>query len=479
MQPLSAAIRQDLALRLGPETEALRDYERLRSAYLAGFPLSARDLDRLRELYDQSGRLDYLAALADARGRQPRPAPPPAASPRAQAVLSQIDAYLATNQVDRASHLLELARNELGPPVYDESRARVDLALVKELLHAETTDEPVAADLRDALRRDLSREAYEPLLASLRRLGPSPIPSPTVAYMFGRAWAGLGRHDVAAQLYDLAYQATEKPHFAVLALDAIAAASLQDARRRIDRLEGSPDAPSAVLLRAACWLHHAALQEADPSERDHLFARVVALVERSRTDDSVLPSIVAAADLAAAYSCEHLGKDAAALDHFNRAVQIYPHDVTFVARGLTRMQRGDRPGALGDFRRAIGEGCSLVHPFVFLAHDALDHQSWRRARELAKQGLWREPSPTVRAQLLEWMAIAEANLDGDVDDVLALFDRAIASDPFAPTISRNRDAFVAWKNDRASPTWDAKEPDPAAFREALEAATPRNVLLAA
>lgn len=108
-----------------------------------------------------------------------------------------------------------------------------------------------------------------------------------------------------------------------------------------------------------------------------------------------------------------------------------------VARGLVRLDAGRQGHAYEDLEEAVRIGARTVWPYFLLSHRALVSSDFRAAAALASQGARLATRGSIRARLLEWWAIALAELDHPSVNILAAFDAAEAEDPFDSIIQAN------------------------------------------
>lgn len=278
-----------------------------------------------------------------------------------------------------------------------------------------------------------------------------------LAYVIGRCWERLGFLLGAVCFYDFAYEQQGKPVYAVSALEALVRANqIQEAVARVERIEGRLIVDGTLLLEAASILHRA-VTRFDAEHHPELYERVVRMVEVAWIDPTALPSMRASGLLAAGFSYEHLGRSADALRAFERAVAIYPKEAPLVAHGLALLKTNRRQ-AVALFTMAAKQRTQFDWPYLYAAQSALEEQRFAEVEQFCEGGLSLTERPDLRGRFYEWSGIAAANLGRPSEEVMELFDRALAELPFDPTIRRNADAFAAFSGNRS---WKVEPPDDA------------------
>jgi hypothetical protein len=116
--------------------------------------------------------------------------------------------------------------------------------------------------------------------------------------------------------------------------------------------------------------------------------------------------------------------------------------MVLTARGLL-LTRWDPQGAILDFTRAVDRGTELAAPHLHLAHDALVRRDYVRCLELCIRilSLPQKPHPRLLATALQWLAIAQFELDGPPDVVRQNFATALDLDPLNEQIRLNFERF--------------------------------------
>jgi tetratricopeptide (TPR) repeat protein len=123
----------------------------------------------------------------------------------------------------------------------------------------------------------------------------------------------------------------------------------------------------------------------------------------------------------------------------NRAVEFNSSSSgAWIARGIVTYPSGK---AVRDFLQAVKLEEKEYTPYYFLAHWSIHNNDFAETAGWCEQALNHNPSPRIRAQLLEMLAIARFNLDVDPKEVEALFEQAQELDPESRRIKYNRTVF--------------------------------------
>jgi hypothetical protein len=136
-------------------------------------------------------------------------------------------------------------------------------------------------------------------------------------------------------------------------------------------------------------------------------------------------------------SYEALGDAPAAQRSFDRAIAIEPsNDAVRTARGLLNYG-GDSASAVADFQIAVASHTPLVWPYYYLAHYFLTQANYRNCLAMCRQSQLRTDRADIRADLLEWSAIARHESGAPRQDVECLFTSARTLAPFNARITEN------------------------------------------
>lgn len=292
-------------------------------------------------------------------------------------------------------------------------------------------------------RREYEKGDWLSLLTSLRLLSDR-FPRQVIAYMRGRGWRELGRPEPALWFLELAHQLEPSdPHYELLALDAMFRSSRRhDAIARAETLLEAPGSRPHVVFGAAKVVSEVApLLPEDQAKKLYMLITksVRAAFERIAQDQAidVVPSLLLAARLNLAIAYERLGDPTMALEEYDRAVAAFPgRDEIVIARAMFLLgadpDRGRRE--LGDL---VQRNTSSAYPYFFLAYEALQEERFDRCIELCARVLQNTTQTLMRAQALEWTAIAIYERGGNLEAVKELFSEAIHLSPLNENFLKN------------------------------------------
>ncbi|HEX8199967.1 MAG TPA: tetratricopeptide repeat protein, partial [Isosphaeraceae bacterium] len=151
---------------------------------------------------------------------------------------------------------------------------------------------------------------------------------------------------------------------------------------------------------------------------------------------------------------EILGAEDQALLAYEKVIQLNPrNDAALVGRGLLRYT-SDPEAAASDFTKAVATNTPLAWPYFYLAHRSLQIGDYRGTLDRCVQALKRANLSTVKADLFEWMAIAQSYLGVAPDSIRANFETALELAPSNERIRRNYKRFVAKLEQAMTPDWE-------------------------
>lgn len=104
---------------------------------------------------------------------------------------------------------------------------------------------------------------------------------------------------------------------------------------------------------------------------------------------------------------------------------------------------GVNPEAIADLELAVKLGSQTVWPYFFLAHHYLGSDRFDDCRKFCERALDLPASNAMRSELLDWLAIAEAQLDFPIERVRRLFEDAIRLDLHNERAKKNFATFKA------------------------------------
>lgn len=338
--------------------------------------------------------------------------------------------------------------DELSEDLYvlEEKRRVVPLA-------AGETVERVYEQMQAAFK---SRE-YRRALALMRKLPSLEAP---IYYAMARCWESLELPRAAVCFYDFANEVEPKSSYEILALMALVrAGSIDEAAVRARAIGARPEASSNLLLEAAAVLYRAAALR-EGAERRSMYESVTRLVEDAWDHPTALASVRVMGLIVAGFSYEHLGSMERALQSFDRAVAASPRaDGPLLARGL-HLLPVDRARALRDFSRAAELRTTQGWAYLYAAHHALETGRFSEAERFCEAGLSLTRRAELRGRLLEWWAIAAAQLGRSPGEITHVFEQAMAELPLDLILRRNFRRYQAsMEAERVLPpgTWEMAE----------------------
>jgi tetratricopeptide (TPR) repeat protein len=360
--------------------------------------------------------------------------------PRYEALLVQLHGEMRAGRGE--AQPAENLRSEMATLWYDlgdeEAKLFDELSEDLYLVEGERAIVPLAeGETVDAVWLELAKafksEENQRALALSRKL---PFVDARTAYAIGRCWERIGFSRAAVCFYDFANELESKAAYEVSALEALVrAGALDEAAERAQAIEKRPIVSGTLLLEVASVLHRTA-GRVEKSQRQSTFQRVVQMVETAWDDRSALASVRAMGLVVAGFSYQSLGKPELALRSFERAVAVHASEGPLLSRGLALLHT-DRSRALRDFTAAVKLGTSLDWPYLYAAQHALEAGRFAEAERFCEAGVAVTKQPEVRGRLLEWWAIAAAQLGRTAGEVTALFDQATAELPLDLVLRRN------------------------------------------
>lgn len=299
---------------------------------------------------------------------------------------------------------------------------------------------------------------YESILALLRRR-PETYPEDKAAFIRARCWARLGYQN--AGLAFLVHASKLRPdngsYTYLMLQETVDLGHFDEAVARATAIARQEDASARSLLAAAYVLNRADQRAKATTSPDY----IITLLERAIELETALPprerlnSAIVQAYVEKGICHELQGRDDLAEVAFSEALRFDPeNDPALTARAFARLSK-DPERAAEDFRLAAARRTPLVWPYLYLAHSYLETESYDACIETCELGLERAQSQEHRANLYEWMAIANAALSAPPRRVEELFELAIANAPFNLRIHRNRElSRAAYADEGRIVSWE-------------------------
>jgi len=314
--------------------------------------------------------------------------------------------------------------------------------------------EQIASDLNVHWGRDWDR------VLELLREGAHTIPLDVASYARGRCWAELGDPNTALLFLARASQLNPtNANYAVLVMNTLTELERFDEAVAIAKTCIQHTRNSRLHIKAADVLFSLA-RFVDSLQGEPLYRQVISITENalateeSLPPDQQLPSLAVAGYVLQGMSYEALGQSADARQSFDCAIAIDPSsDAARTARGLLTYG-SDTASSVADLQIAVANETPLDWPYFFLAHHFLVMGNYRNCLAMCRQALIRTSQPSLRANLLEWTAIARCELGALSTDVEALFTSAQALAPFNARIGENMERLKQRAASASSTNWD-------------------------
>jgi tetratricopeptide (TPR) repeat protein len=226
-------------------------------------------------------------------------------------------------------------------------------------------------------------------------------------------------------------------------------------------LQSRSDLPTHEYQRFADILQAAlAKADEDPRQTDILQAVLAKADEDPRQRESVY-RVSGFRYLGLCRECT--GANRAAAEAYTQGLAIDPDDASLLAaRGLVGY--GSDPGAIRDLERSVAQSVDFIAPYLYLAHHRFREQRFKDCLQLCDAALRFDGPETIKSELMEWTAIARAELEFPADMVREAFEEAVRLDPSNERALHNR---ALYEERLASP----REEEPGRF----EARTPREL----
>lgn len=273
-------------------------------------------------------------------------------------------------------------------------------------------------------------------------------------YLRSRAFQALGYPELALAVIEEALQREPQQmvyqHHRFWLLREV---NLDRALDEALRLKDRTDLPALLIEACAQTLFADANRRTEPlmHERLLLLLTITDHVDQAPGFETLPASVNASIHVMRGFTLSHLGKPTPAAEEFTHAIQAAPEmAAAWAARGL---ETYPSPGAVQDMHRAIDLGLLSFWLFYYLAHDAIRRHLYKEALEFAEQALRLQPPPRIEANLLEWLAIAQVEAFGALDEAREKLGRALELAPDLVHLRQNRDAIdrLAVQSERV--TW--------------------------
>jgi tetratricopeptide (TPR) repeat protein len=200
----------------------------------------------------------------------------------------------------------------------------------------------------------------------------------------------------------------------------------------------------AMIVAACASIYYARARQLAEADGLALDAELLEFTERFESSagyDTAPRSVAAMVYVTRGFGFIRIGNRERAVSEFDRAVAANPDNAAaLAARGLETYPEAS---AVKDLLRAVELGLPSFWPTYYLSHHYMLEADWSRAEEFAGAALAMAPPGRVRANLIEWQAIARFQQDGDVAKAREHLRRALALAPDNEHLQRNLTALEA------------------------------------
>jgi tetratricopeptide (TPR) repeat protein len=270
------------------------------------------------------------------------------------------------------------------------------------------------------------------------------LPLVVLSYLRGSTWADAGKYEIAAAFYAKAAEIDPKGNYPALYLYALNKSNPAKAKDEADRVVHSPGKYSAPTVIQAAHVIAASARPLPANEARTIESSLIPVVEeamkaleRDKKQESE-SYLMAALLLGSAH--EHKGDTQSAYEYYSRGLSADPkNDALLILRGM--LMYGVNTEAIADLELAVKLGSQTVWPYFFLAHHYLSRDRFDDCRKLCEHALDLPASNAMHSELLDWLAIAEAQLNFPVERVRRLFEDAIRLDPQNERAKKNLATF--------------------------------------
>ena len=281
----------------------------------------------------------------------------------------------------------------------------------------------------------------------LLRVRPKSFREAHAAYLRGRCYDELGEPTAAIAFLAFAFRLDPaKAIIASILLDLLQRCGrLKEALVEAKRFLESSEHVDPCLAITAAGIVQSAIDEGMEENTSATHQRLIEVVERALQDarSASLPVPVRS------FGYTIAAHSSFAIGDFNRADRAYTEAIglrsddaeVFATRALVRM-RTDAKAARADFERAVALNTMSPWAYGFLAHHALGEKDYERVLHLSERALvLTDNNDRLRAESLQYLAIARFELGHPKDAVRATFERALMLDPSNKTLRENFDVF--------------------------------------
>lgn len=295
------------------------------------------------------------------------------------------------------------------------------------------------------------------------------LPLVTISFLRGSTWADAGKYEIASAFYAKAADIEPNGNYPAFYLDALNKSNPAKAKGVAEQVMKSPNSYSPPTVIQAAHVLATAARPLPANEARAIETQLIPVVEGAMRalehDKDHEPESYLMAALLIGNAYEHKGDTRAAYDYYSRGLSVDPqNDALLIFRGM--LMYGINAGAISDLELAVKMASKTIWPYFFLAHHYLVSDRFDDCRKFCERALDLRTSDTIRSELLDWLAIAEAQLSFPAERVRRLFEDAIRLDPHNEHAKKNLSIFngLAGRHPSTELVWNKRtEPSLRAF----------------
>jgi tetratricopeptide (TPR) repeat protein len=283
--------------------------------------------------------------------------------------------------------------------------------------------------------------------------------SPTLlSYLRGSIWSDAGKYEIAVEFFRHAAELEPDGNYPAVYMHSLARVDPTAAKDEAEKILNAVESYTpAVMVQAAHVVAEATRGLPVSATREvetKLIPVVDAAIRKIEADGAEDSESYALAAVFLGNAHEHAGNTRLAYDYYSRGLSADPrNDAILTLRGI--LMYGLRPEAVTDLELAVKFGSSVVWPYFFLAHHYLAKERFEDCRKMCERALEMTSTDSMRSELMDWLAIAEAQLDFPKDRVRRRFEEAIRLDSSNERAEKNLATFNGLAGGRPKPaiTW--------------------------
>jgi len=271
------------------------------------------------------------------------------------------------------------------------------------------------------------------------------LPLALLSYLHGSIWAGAGKYEIASVFYANAADIEPKGNYPADYLHSLNKSNSGRAKGMAEKVVNSPDDYSAPTVIQAANVLVAAARALPANETRKIETRLIPIVDRAMKSLEYVkeqePEVYLMAALLIGSAYEHKGDTRAAYEYYSIGLSVDPREETLlILRGM--LMYGINSGAISDMELSVTLGTKAIWPYFFLAHHYLVCDRFDDCRKFCERALDLRASAPMSSELLDWLAIAEAQLGFPAERVRRLFEDAIRLDPHNDRAKKNLSTFI-------------------------------------